>query len=122
MFGYAKLARFRYRHSPETLANIQEFIARRTEPDRQAATHRLHLVAESDPRAITRHLAVPVYALSGLIDPVVPWFFVRGWLRRHCPALREYKIIRSADHNVLGTAPDLAAEQVLRWMNPPRLD
>jgi pimeloyl-ACP methyl ester carboxylesterase len=116
MFAYATVARFRYRRSPETLANIQEFVARRTEPDRQAAQHRLHLLALNDPRLIARQLDVPLFALSGFIDPIVPWFFVRPWLRRRCPALREYRILRRADHNVLGTAPEAAAEQVLRWI------
>ena len=116
MYLYARVARFRYRHSPETLAGIGEFIARRTEPDRQAAIHRLHLMARNDPRPIAATVQVPVYALTGFLDPVVPWPFVRHWLRRHCPALREYRIVGGADHNVLGTAPVIAAEQVLRWI------
>ena len=77
LFSYAKVARFRYRHAPETLANISEFIARRTEPDRQAATHRLRLIAQNDPRDIARQARVPVYALAGLADPIVPWLPVR---------------------------------------------
>jgi pimeloyl-ACP methyl ester carboxylesterase len=117
IFGYAKIARYRYRRAPETLASLREFIERRTEPDRQAAKHRLHLVARNDPKPIVRQLAVPLYALSGVLDPIVPWCLVRPWFRQHCPALREYRIITSADHNVLGTAPALAAEQVLAWMN-----
>ena len=117
IFGYAKVARFRYRHSPEVQANIQEFIARRTELDLQAAQHRLHLIAQNDPRPIARQVTVPVYALTGLVDPIVPWCCVRPWLRKNCPALRDYRIICRADHNVLGTAAEPAAEQVLRWMN-----
>jgi pimeloyl-ACP methyl ester carboxylesterase len=116
MFGYAKLARFRYRHSPETLADIREFIARRTELDRQAARHRLHLVAKNNPGSIAQQMHAPVYALTGLFDPIVPWCFVRHWLRRHCPALRDYRIVWRADHNVLGTAPETAAEQVVEWI------
>jgi pimeloyl-ACP methyl ester carboxylesterase len=116
LFGYAKVARFRYRHSPETLANIHEFITRRTELDREAAVHRLRLIAQNDPRPVARQVNVPVYGLSGLIDPIVPWCCVRPWLRKNCPSLREYKLIMSADHNVLGTAARSAAAQVLRWM------
>ena len=56
LFGYAKVARFRFRHSPEVLANIHEFIARRTELDRQAAIHRLRLIAQNDPRPIARQV------------------------------------------------------------------
>jgi pimeloyl-ACP methyl ester carboxylesterase len=117
MFSYARLARFRYRHSPETLAGIQEFIDRRTELDRRAAQHRLHLVARNNPSSIARQIQVPVYALTGLFDPVVPWLFVRRWLRRHCPLLREYRIVWRADHNVLGTAPAIAADLVVRWIS-----
>ncbi len=119
IFGYAKIARFRYRHSPEVLSSLREFIVRRTELDRQAAKHRLRLVAENDPSAIVREAHVPIYALTGLADPIVPWFWVRSWLRRHCPALREYRIIWPADHNILGTAPEITARHVLRWMAVP---
>ena len=116
LFGYAKVARFRYRHSPETLANIHQFIARRTELDRQAAVHRLRLIARNDPRPIARQIKVPVYGLTGLIDPIVPWCCARPWLKKNCPSLRDYKIIPNADHNVLGTAPESAARQILGWM------
>ncbi len=117
MFGYAKIARFRYRHSPETMANIHEFIARRTELDRQAAVHRLRLIAQSDFRDIARAVKIPLFALSGVLDPIVPWIFVRRWLQGNCPALREYKINWHADHNVLSTAADISAEQIVQWMN-----
>jgi pimeloyl-ACP methyl ester carboxylesterase len=120
MFGYAKVARFRYRHSPETRADIKEFIARRTDLDRKAAMHRLRLVAESDPRKVAENARVPVFALAGAVDPIVPWIFVRPWLRRNCNALREYKVFWRADHNVLGTAADAAAEQVVNWINQAR--
>lgn len=116
MFGYAKLARFRYRHSPETLNSIREFIERRTELDRQAAKHRLHLIAQNDFCAVARNVQVPVYAMTGVLDPIVPWMFVRRWLRKNCRELRDYKIFWQADHNVLGTAPEPAAKQVLNWM------
>lgn len=117
IFGYAKIARFRYRRSPETLATIDEFVARRTELDRRAAQHRLHLIAQYDPRPIASQTRLPVFGLSGILDPIVPWPFVGRWLRKNCPALRDYRIIRSADHNVLSTAPAEAAQQILDWMN-----
>jgi pimeloyl-ACP methyl ester carboxylesterase len=116
LFGYAKVARYRYRHAPEVMTNIQEFINRRTELDRQAAVHRLRLIARHDPRSIARQTKLPVYAITGLMDPVVPWWFVRPWLKRNCPSLREYRIIGRADHNVLGTGAQSAAAHVLRWM------
>ena len=117
IFGYAKIARLRYRLSPQTLAAIDEFVARRTELDRRAAQHRLRLVAEKDPRLIARQATLPVFGLSGWFDPLVPWPWIRRWLRNDCPALRDYKVIRKADHNVLSTAPCAAAQQIMAWIN-----
>jgi pimeloyl-ACP methyl ester carboxylesterase len=119
IFGYAKLARFRYRNSPQTLAMIDEFISRRTELDRRAAQHRLRLVAQNDPREIARNTKLPVFGLSGFFDPIVPWPRVRRWLKKNCPALRDYKVIGRADHNVLSTAPREAARHILEWMGQP---
>jgi pimeloyl-ACP methyl ester carboxylesterase len=116
LFFYARFARWRHRHAPETLASIHEFIARRTELDKQAAKHRLHLVAHADFRPIARQITFPVFQLAGCWDPIVPWPLVRPWLRRHCPGFRDSRIIRYADHNVLGTAPREAADLVLEWM------
>ena len=118
IFGYAKVARFRYRRSPQTLASLDEFISRRTELDRRAAQHRLHLVAEYDPRPIATQIKLPVFGLSGFLDPIVPWPRVRRWLKKNCPALRDYQVIPRADHNVLSTAPGEASKQILEWMKP----
>ena len=118
IFSYAKIARFRYSRSPEVLATIDEFVARRAEGlDRRSAQHRLHLIAENDPRHIANQTALPVFGLSGWLDPIVPWPWVRRWLRKNCPSLRDYKVLRRADHNVLSTAPGEAARQVLEWMH-----
>ena len=116
LFGYARLARFRHHNSPEMRANIEEFIARRTRLDQQAAKHRLHLLTQSDPRPIAREAAVPIYAIAGLFDPVVPWYLVQRWLKTNCPNLREYRVVWPSEHNVLGTAAGAAAEQVVEWM------
>ena len=116
LFGYAKLSRFRFRNAPDTLQGIDEFIARLNESEKLAAQHRLHLVAGSAPLDIARESPVPVFALTGFVDPIVPWFFVRRWMRRHCKALREYRVIYTADHNVLGTAPHKSADQVVKWI------
>ena len=118
IFSYAKVVRFRYRRSPEVLATIDEFVARRAEGlDRRSAQHRLHLIAENDPRPIAGKTRLPVFGMSGVLDPIVPWPWVRRWLRKNCPSLREYKVLWRADHNVLSTAPREAAEQVLEWMH-----
>jgi pimeloyl-ACP methyl ester carboxylesterase len=122
LLGYARVSRFRFRRSPETFEAINDFVSHLTEADYEAAKHRLHLVGQSDAGAIARQTQVPVYAVTGLFDPIVPWFWVRGWLRRNCPALRDYRIIGLADHNVLGTASVKAAEHVLRWMGQPVME
>jgi pimeloyl-ACP methyl ester carboxylesterase len=118
VWGYGKLARWRFRQDSSTLAGIQEFVARRNEPDRLAGVHRLRLLSVNDTRPIARQANVPVYALSGAADPIVPWPWVRGWLRKHCPGLREYRILWRGDHNVLASAPRAAARVVLAWMFP----
>lgn len=116
LFGYARIARFRYRSDPAVLAGIDEFISRRTELDKQAAVHRLRLIAGNDPRRCASAVDRPVFAVTGFFDPVVPWVSVRGWLRRNCAALREYRIIPRADHNILGTVPEHAAAIIVPWI------
>ena len=116
VFNYAKIARFRYRREPETLNHIAEFIERRADDlDRRTVQHRLHLIAASDFRPIASQTKIPVFAITGILDPIVPWLFVRRWLRKNCTALRDYKIVR-ADHNVLATGTREAAKQILDWM------
>lgn len=116
LFWYARVARLRFRHAPEVLAGLQEFLVRRTELDRRAAVHRLRLIAGSDLRPIARATSVPVFHLTGVLDPVVPWPPVQRWLRRECPGWRANRVVWTADHNVLGTGTAASAEQVLRWL------
>lgn len=113
---YAWLTPFRFRRSPQTYDELKSYLKSLTADDVRGFKRRLDLVAQSDPRTIARGANVPIFAISGLFDPVVPWFWVRPWLKKNCRALREYRIIWRADHNVLGTAPDLAADQILSWM------
>lgn len=113
---YACYSRFRHRRAPETLASIKEFVARRTDLDRQAMRQRLDLLGRYDPRAIARQTRLPVHYLAGLVDPLVPWILVRWWLRRNCPGYRGGKTFWLADHNVLATAPRRAADWVMKWM------
>lgn len=114
--GYAVFARFRHRHAPETLANLEEFVARRTAQDRAAMRARLELVAQADFRPVARRTTLPVFYLAGLIDPLVPWPWVRRWLQRNCPGYQGGKTFWLADHNVLSTASGAAAEQTFRWL------
>ena len=115
---YAWYAKFRHRHAPETAASIKEFVANRVqESDRCAITNRYAVIAASDLRAIAVATTIPVFYLGGLVDPLVPWPFVRQWLKRSCPGYRGGITLWRADHNVLGTAPRPAAEQVLSWIS-----
>lgn len=117
LFLYSQVARFRFGRSPETAGEIQEFVARRTKADFISGRHRLALVARHDPREIATAVEIPVFALSGFFDPIVPWVPVRRWLACHCRRFREHRVIWRADHNVLGTAPKAAARQVLVWIS-----
>jgi pimeloyl-ACP methyl ester carboxylesterase len=115
---YARYAKLRHKCAPETLASIGEFVANRTlEPDRRAIVHRYTLIAENDLRTVARRARFPVFYLAGLVDPLVPWCYVRWWLRKNCPGYRGGKTMWRADHNVLGTAPGASAELVWQWMN-----
>ena len=113
---YALAGRLRYRDSPEMAASVREFLARRTELDWQAVRHRLRLIESSDPSSVARRAKVPVFYISGALDPIVPWHASRRWLRKNCPGFREARILPLADHHVLGSGARAAAEQVLRWM------
>ena len=115
---YARYAQFRHKRAPETLARIGEFVANRTkEADRQAIVRRYTLIAENDLRLVARQTHFPVFYLAGLVDPLVPWCYVRWWLRKNCPGYRGGKTMWRADHNVLGTAPRASAELIWQWMN-----
>ena len=113
---YVMWFRQKDRGNPKTLEDLDDCIARRTNLDLQAMRHRLDLIAGNNPCAIARRATVPVYGLAGWMDPIVPWPFVRRWLRRNCPALRDYQIIPAADHNVLTMAARPSADLILRWM------
>ncbi|GIX49874.1 MAG: hypothetical protein KatS3mg132_068 [Limisphaera sp.] len=113
---YLAYAAWRHRHAPETRATVHEFVERRTPQNRRAIQARLLLVAEADYRPVARRTHLPLFLLAGGMDPVVPWWRVRPWLRRHCPGFRAARIFPWADHNVLGTAPRPAAAQILAWI------
>ena len=69
---YAALMRWRFHRSPEARQIISEFLDRRTDLDRQAAAHRLWLLSQNDPSSIAANASPPVFALTGLWDPIVP--------------------------------------------------
>lgn len=115
--GYAVVARWRFKQRPEVLEALREFKARWGEPLRHAAAHRLRLIAANDPRPLARAARVPVFSLTGVLDPVVPWPPMQRWLRRECPGWRANSVVWTADHNVLGTGTAKAAAQILAWLN-----
>ena len=114
---YARYARLRRQSSAETREGISEFSRRRAEPnDREAILHRYSLIRAADFRPFARSFHLPVYCLSGWLDPIVPWPLTLRWFRCNCPGFRDAKIIGWADHNALGTRPDSAARTVLGWI------
>jgi pimeloyl-ACP methyl ester carboxylesterase len=114
---YGRYAVFRHRQARETLQCVAEFVRRRSEEaDRQAICWRYKLIAQSDARRRVQSLSVPVYQLCGFFDPVVLWLPVRRWLKHHCPSYAGSRVVWRADHNVLGTAPRIAAEQIVTWI------
>lgn len=111
------LAQKRVGDNPEAAAGLREFAARRMhERDRAAITRRYRLILERDFRGVARTALLPVFLLSGIWDPVVPWPPVRRWLRQHCPGFRDSRILPHATHPVLLDAPAQSAEQILRWI------
>jgi pimeloyl-ACP methyl ester carboxylesterase len=116
---YTLYARTREGDSAEIRADLQEFIQRRTPIDLLAAAHRLDLIAQTDVRSIARGSNIPVFYLTGLIDPIVPWPLVQPWLKKNCPGYRDWKIIFASDHHVLGAGKKSAC-QILLFMAQTR--
>ena len=94
-----------------------DFRCRRAVLDLRAVNHRLDLLRENDFRSLVSGMKLPVYALAGFRDWIVPSFWTQMWLKHSCPGFQGGKTIWSANHNVLGTAPDMAAEIALTWIN-----
>lgn len=116
LLTYRNIARLRFRRAPEVVQGFQEFLDRRTLLDLRAAHHRVELIQGSDFTSEVKSLSVPLYALTGMVDIIVPWFWTRRWLRQHCPALRDFKIVWPADHAVLASSPSQSARQILNWL------
>jgi pimeloyl-ACP methyl ester carboxylesterase len=116
LVAYGKIARRRFRYSPETISSLNEFLVRRTELDRQAALHRLRQILGFDPSETARQTSLPIFYLSAKFDPVVPFMWVRHWLRKNCPALRDVQSLATFDHNILATSHAQCANQILAWM------
>lgn len=115
LWFYTIYARAREGNSHEIHEAQRKFVNRRTKEDLHAAAHRLNLIAQHDLRPIARDVKVPVFYLTGLVDPIVPWPFVQPWLRKNCPGYRDCKIVFNSDHHVLGAAKP-SVDQVLSWI------
>lgn len=114
--AYRIYALLRHWNSAEVRLMLDEFMARRTDEDLLAAAHRLDLIAANDLRPVARTVRLPVFCLTGFVDPIVPWPFVHPWLRKNCPGFRARKIAWGADHNVLNMTPEISAETIVGWM------
>lgn len=114
--AYTRYAQFRLRRDPEQVEDLNAFLENRTERDRQAAIHRLQLIADHHPQAVVRGLDTPVFYLAGVMDPLVPWFMVRWWLRHNCPGYRGGRTVWRSNHVVLVRAPRVCADQICDWM------
>lgn len=116
MKSYARWVRWFYEATSDRDTSIHDFIQRRTHEDGRAAIHRLKLIRDNQPQALITRLTIPVFSLSGVWDALVPWYLVTPWLKRHCPGYRESKLILSADHNVLFSAPTKSARAIREWL------
>jgi pimeloyl-ACP methyl ester carboxylesterase len=117
---YQLFARIRYRNNPIMQDAVREFVAWRSEASLRAAKHRLKLILQCDPSAVAQQIKVPMFSITGFLDPIVPWFGAGRWFKENCPAFQESKTFWPADHHVLGTAPAKSAEQILKWMQQYR--
>ncbi len=114
---YAHTMSKRFGHCPGAAEEFAQFVENRAcDPDRHTITRRYLLIAGNHPATIARATRLPVYHLTGAWDPIVPWWHVRPWLRKHCPGYRESRIIWSGDHNILLSSPEKSAEQILAWV------
>ena len=113
--AYTVLCNKLARRGPEEAEELLAFARDRGSKEWAAMSWRLSLIATSDPRSTARSTRNPVHYLGGMIDPLVPWPLVTRWLKAECPGYKGEVIIRSADHNVLGSSPRESAGHVLSW-------
>ena len=99
------------------LRGLTRFCRRRARPrDRETVADRLELIAEVDLRAAASAVTVPVHALAGCWDVIVPWPPVFRWLARHCPGWRGGRVLAAGGHAVLVERPATSARIVAEWV------
>lgn len=84
--------------------------------NRAAMVARLHLIATHDPRPAALNTTIPVYAMAGFWDILVPMPLVFRWLSKNCSTLRDSRILWFADHATIMSSPESTAKLVLKWM------
>jgi pimeloyl-ACP methyl ester carboxylesterase len=114
--GYLAYGGFRHRNAPSKGDCAKDFVERRTPLDIAAMRARLQLIAEVDLREAARRTVCPVFQMSGVVDPVVPPWPVRKWMRKNCASFKGSRILWPGDHNVLGTEPAQALMQIEAWV------
>jgi len=96
---------------------IKDFARNRIDDaDRRAIVKRYELIIKNDLRPIAKETKIPIYFLAGRWDVIVPWRPVLNWLKKNCPAFKDYKILNGADHPVIANAPETSAKQILDWL------
>jgi hypothetical protein len=94
----------------------EHFQTHKSEQDRRAILSRYEIILQNDPRPLARRLSLPLYYITGFWDVIVMWFLVQPWLKTHCPAYRGWRLVWSAEHNVLGFQPRISAQQIMQWL------
>jgi hypothetical protein len=118
MSGYGAYAWVRHRGSGPGRAAVAEFLhERRIAGDVAAARRRLELIEGADFESVAREFRRPVWQMSGLWDPVVPWGPVGSWLERECPGYRGRALARLSDHTVLFSAAAWSARTAGVWIS-----
>lgn len=119
--AYARMAARRGGLTRSCAAELKLFADRRSnEIDRCAITSRYSLIRDDDLRPTAREMRLPLYCLTGAIDPIVPWPLTMRWIRRQCPGFRGGQVIWRAGHNVLLDAPHESARTIVKWIRECR--
>lgn len=109
--------RLLYEPRPGLAHDLSCFVESRSRiEDRQAIHHRLGLITTADFRPVAARTTLPVHHLTGVFDPIVPWYPVQRWLQRHCPGYQGTVRFHTSDHAVLVSRPTAAARLIKSWM------
>lgn len=115
---YIWICRLFFRKNRREKKVLNDFVRNRLDDaDRRAIVKRYELIIKYDHRPTAKTVQTPIYFLAGRWDYlIVPWKSVLRWLKKNCPAFCDFKIVPGADHPVLANAPELSANQILKWL------